>query len=282
LNDRRLLAQLLVAKTTDECVSVAAKHNILRDGLVDLAGRRVQFNHRDLDLRRFRLEGADLSGSNLINPEAAGVSLRDCVLTNIKITVEPGKKGSLRSAVFDGARIQDADIGPRTLDLSGASFREAQLVRVTFRMGALPGTCFERAWLSDVMLRSANLEGAIFSNATLERTNLEKAALQGANFTGAHFREMERWGEPDYTGAIIADEVRYSFGVVRDPVERLRAVIGSSQWSVTEKQAIERLISRVRGFATDAPEAMLIEDEYRDVIEPQLFRRVLKVAKQTN
>lgn len=282
MSDRRFLAQLLVAKTTDECVSVAAKHNLLRDGLVDLTGRRIQFKHRNLDLRRFRLEGADLSGSDLINPQAEGVSFRRCVLRNVRLIAEPGKQGRLRSAVFDGARIEDADVGPRTLDLSEASFREAQLVRVTFRMGALTGASFDRATLTDVMLRSANLEGASFRDAALERTCLEKAVLRGADFTGAKFREMEQWGEPDYAGAIISDELRYRFGVVTDPLERLRAVIGSGRWSEMERQAIERLIGRVRGFATGAPEAMLIEDEYRDVIEPELFRRVLKAAKQTN
>jgi hypothetical protein len=132
------------------------------------------------------------------------------------------------------------------------------------------------------MLRNANLEGASFRDATLERTNLEKAALKGADFTGATFREMEKWGEPDYAGAIIADELRYRFGVVRDPLQRLQAVIEGGRWSETERQAIQQLIGRVRDFATGAPDAMLIEGEYRDVIAPELFRRVLKAAKQTN
>ncbi len=84
MDDRRLLARLLVAKTTDEWVAVAGKHNLLREGLIDLTARRIQFNHRDLDLRRFRLEGADLSGSVLINPQAEGVSFRRCVLRKAK------------------------------------------------------------------------------------------------------------------------------------------------------------------------------------------------------
>lgn len=282
MDDRRLLARLLVAKTTDEWVAVAGKHNLLREGLVDLTGRRLQFNHRDLDLRRFRLEGADLSGSILINPQAEGVSFHRCVLRKVKLTAEPGRRGCLRSAVFDHAQIEDADIGPRTLDLSGASFRDAQLVRVTFRMGALTGAYFDRASLIDVTLRSANLVGASFREATLERTSFEKAVLKGADFTGAEFREMETWGEPDYVDAIISDELRYRFGIVRYPVERLEAVLGSGRWSETERRAIGCLIERVRAFAADAPEAMLIQDEYRDVIPPELFRRVLKAAKQLN
>ncbi len=282
MNDNRILARLLMAKTTDEWVAIAARHKLIREGLVDLAGRRLRFNHRDLDLRRFHLESADLTGSVLINPLADGASFRSTVLRNVKVTAEPGKRGCMRSAVFDGALIEDADIGPTTLDLSAASFREARLVRVTFRMGALAGARFDRASLTDVMLRGANLRGASFREATLERTNLERAVLERADFSDAKFREMEKWGEPDYTGATIADDLRYRFAVVRDPVQRLEAVLRSGRWTEPEKEAIQHFVQKVHAFGANAPEVMLIEREFADVIPPDLFRRVVKAAKQVN
>jgi uncharacterized protein YjbI with pentapeptide repeats len=132
------------------------------------------------------------------------------------------------------------------------------------------------------MLRGANLEAASFRNATLESTSIEKADLKATDFSNADFRQMERWGEPNFSGAVIDDNLRYRFGIVTDPVVRLEGVARQGYWSNTERQAIEALIARVRQFASGISEAMLTESEYLDILQPSLFRRVLKAAKQAN
>lgn len=282
VDERRVLARVAASRTTEEWVASAEKYGLLREGQVDLAGRRVQFNHRDLDLTRFRLQGADLSGSILTDPQGAGVSFEGCVLKKVRVVVGPGRQGSLRGARFDRSRISDAEFGPRTLDFTGASFCDAEILRSTFRMGQLEGARFDNATLVDVMLRGAQLEGSSFRGAVLERTSLERAELTRADFTNARFIDMSKWGEPDFTGAVIDDGLRYRFGVVRDPIVRLSAVRDSEEWSADERRSIDVMIERVRSFAANAPEAMLIEEEYADVVPGPLFRRLLKAAKWTN
>jgi hypothetical protein len=95
-DDQRILARLLAARSTEEWFAVAGACHLVRDGLVDLSGRRIRFNHRDLDITRFRLDGADLTGSVLVNPQGDGVSFRRCVLRKVRLIAEPGHRASLR------------------------------------------------------------------------------------------------------------------------------------------------------------------------------------------
>ena len=277
---RKVLGKLTVAMTIDEMLSIAARHNGLVDGKVDLRGARVRFDHDGLDLSRFLFGASDLSGSKLTNCQAPGVSFADCQLRRVRITAEQGSCVSFSGCSFDGAVFENAYLGPKTLDLSASTFRAATIVDTTFMVGHLGRADFSRASLRNVMLRSADLQGAVFRNAQLERVCFEKAALNGADFSDAVFVEMEQWGEPNFSGALISDDLRYQYGIVADPVEKINRIVTSEEFSGAEVAEIRRFQEYIFDFATSAPEVMLIGHEYEGVISMKLFCRLMKSMKQ--
>ena len=114
-----------------------------------------------------------------------------------------------------------------------------------------------------------------FRGATLTRVSLENATLDGADFTDAAFDQMELWGEPNYEGAIISDDLRYRYGEVKEPGKRVEALIARG---VLETEALRRLRSRYVDLLS-YPEAMLIGHELEDAVPPHLFGRILKALK---
>jgi len=274
----KALGKILVEKTLEGMKSAAQRYGLLTDGKIDLRGCKVRFDHSGLDLRQFLLEGCDLSGSRLTNTTGQDVRFDRCILRKVRIDVDKGKKASFAKASFNGAVFDDSYLGPRTLDLSGTSYREAKMNEVTFMLGKLEEADFTGADLKDVYFRSAELRGASFRNATLTRVSFERAILERADFSDATFVQMDFWGEPDYDGAIVSDDLRYSFGVVRDPRRKIDALIARADSGPELTEALRRLRDRYAGFLAH-PEVLLIGSEMQDAVPPHLFPSVLKALK---
>jgi uncharacterized protein YjbI with pentapeptide repeats len=186
-----------MAQTTDEMAAIAERSGLLVDGRIDLRGLSIRFNHSGLDLRRFNLEGANLSGSRLVNCLGEGVSFRGCTLNQTWIAADPGETASFENACFDNTELNDTTFGPRTLDLRGTTFRNAKLKEVTFRMARMNDASFLGADLEDVYFRSGILNGVDFSNSRLCRVSFEKAVLDGVNFRGVVADQMDFWGHKE-------------------------------------------------------------------------------------
>jgi len=276
---QKAIGKLLMERTNDQMKAVADRYGLVTNGKIDLRGERVRFNHVAIDLRGFLVEECDLSGSVLTNVVGESVSFSRCVLKRVRITVEKGKKTSFRGASFDEAILDEATLGPRTLDLSESSFKNARLKNVTFNMGKLDKASFEGSQLEDVFFRSAELRGASFRVAQLTRVSFERASLDEADFTGAIFDQMEHWGEPNFDGAIISDELRYQFGIVRNPLQKLDALIANGAFDAADLDVLRSFRERHREFLSN-PEVMLIAREYEDELDLALFTKVMKVLKE--
>lgn len=275
---RKALGKLLVEKTHQGMRAAALRYGLLSDDKIDLRGVKLRFNHFDLDLREFLLEGADLSGSTLTNCVGEGVSFRRCILKNVQLHAAKAKKISFRGASFDDALIDHADIGPRTLDLSQATFRGARLTEVTFMLPKLEGADFTGAQITDSYFRRGLLAGASFRSARLTCVSLEQAALEGADFTDATFERMEFWGEPNYEGAIISDELRFRYGEVKEPGPRVDALIARGVLGPEATEALRRLREQFPSLLS-YPECMLIGFEVETAVPPHLFGTILKALK---
>lgn len=269
-------------RTIDEMRNVAAKYDALDNGRVDFRGAIAQLRLSGVDLSQFLFEGANLSGSTFINCCAADSSFRNCVLNNIRIANESGHTTTWENADFSEATISNSFFGPRTLILQGVVFRGAIIRDSKFSMANLQRSDFSRAILSNVELRNADLTSARFVGASLESVCLEKSRLKDTDFTNVQMTKMENWGEPDFTGAMIADDVRYRFAIVANPITSLQRAIEQIDATREERQRGEAFVDAVRTFADDASDAMLIYDEYADVLDLALFVRIVKAAKIAN
>lgn len=236
-----------------------------------------QFTGRDISGQSF--EGQDLTGSVFQDCEATGASFRGCLLKKVEIRCSPGRKVSWRGVSFENARLEYVTLGPRTLDLSDACFKGARLKNVEFRLGKLPGADFERAQLKDVALRQAWLERVRFCGARIHKVSFEEARLVGADFTGAEFFHQDWWGEPDYTGAIISDELRYQFGEVSQALPKIERLIETQELSPEITQGLLGMVERHRDFLS-SPEVLLVDREFSDFLNRQQFVQVLKALKQ--
>ncbi len=153
-------------------------HRIPRDNdpRIDLSGQclaRVDLKRGDLHYATF--EGADLRGANLegLNLKAAGFDDAD-----------------LRDARFEGGAYAGVAGDPRyavpITNLSGASFRDADLTHASFSRAYLRNTFFHRADLTDAYLTNANLLSAFFNSADLTRADFHGTnPAEAANFGGA-------------------------------------------------------------------------------------------------
>jgi len=80
----------------------------------------------------------------------------------------------------------------------------------------------------------------------------------------------------------IADSLRYQYQIVDNPVESISEIISKGIFDNSEKKKIELLRERVSGFASSAPEAMLIATEYEDIVEFDLFVKLMKEIEKSH
>jgi uncharacterized protein YjbI with pentapeptide repeats len=106
---------------------------------------------------------------------------------------------------FERAKLQSTAF--RQMELYGASFRHAVLLRTTFAgygtgTASLIKVIFSEAVLVEVDLRDANLYNADLKRALLIRCDLRGANLAGADLTGARLIDCRTEGA-DLTDATV-------------------------------------------------------------------------------
>lgn len=111
------------------------------------------------------LQGADLSGTKLINTILANTDLIGVDLTE---------------ADLHGSHFTNANLGGAILtraDLHNAILTIASLVNVNLQNANLSGAIFDRTNLKNTDLRGAVLQGAILNDTSLKDANLEGATM---------------------------------------------------------------------------------------------------------
>lgn len=235
------------------------------------------FTGRDVSGQNF--EGQDLTGSVFQDCEATGASFKGCLLKKVEIRCNPGRKVSWRGVSFESARLRDVVFGPRTLDLSDACFKGAKLNSVEFRLGKLARADFEQAQLKEVLFRQSWLDQVRFCGARIHKVSFEGARLVGADFTGAEFFHQDLWGEPDYTGAIIPDELRYQFGEVKQALPGILRLIETQKLGPEITQGLLGMVENHQDFLSHS-ELLLIDREFSAFLNRQQFVQVIKALKQ--
>ena len=234
---------------------------------------------RGQNLREMALENREFAKSRIIGCTGEGASFRGSRFSQVQILAERAEKVSFRGADFSNARLSDCVIGPATLDLAETIWKDATLREVRFDYARLANADFSEASLTNVYFRAGQLNGVSFRGAALRKVSFEKASLVDADFTGATFFKMDFWGEPDWTGAIISDELRYSYGEIDKPAERVAKLIASPTTPVPMREALERL-EQAHSSLLSYPECSLIGRELTDIIDPELFPSLLKSLKE--
>lgn len=232
------------------------------------------------DLRTASLEDQAFRKNCWTGCNGEDASFRRSTFTDCQIVAAKGERASFRGAAFDECVFSNCSLGPRTLDLSLTTWRGAKLREVRFDFASLSGADFAGAELSDVYFRAGNLDGVSFRGASLRKVSFEKAVLRGTDFTGARFFKMDRWGEPDWTGAIIADELRYQSGELSHPAARVATLLAATSTPPAIADALRRL-QAAHADLLAAPECMLIGRELEDIIPPGIFPELLKRLKET-
>jgi hypothetical protein len=203
----------------------------------------------------------------------------DSSFRGVRFEAGGGGVHSLAGSSFTDCRFEQCYFGPATLDLSDVSFAGATLVDVEFMLGKLAGSSFEAAELRNVTFRRANLTGASFRGALLSRVCFEKATLNQADFTGCRFVDADFWGEPPWAGAIVDDAVRYSFGVVHDPVCAIGKLLRSGKYTADQTSNFERLQGWLRDWAPEGQPVMLLHRELADHFNLPTFAWMLRELK---
>jgi uncharacterized protein YjbI with pentapeptide repeats len=154
----------------------------IREGVV------IHGDFAEADLRRMRLEGANLNEAILIRANLSGAFL---------------DRANLGGAILDEANLSGAFLGRANLieaylldtnlsetflieaDLSGANLTGADLSGANLSEARLPRTSLYKAKLGGAFLRGSNLSAANLIEAKLSGANLSLANLTGADLSGA-------------------------------------------------------------------------------------------------
>jgi uncharacterized protein YjbI with pentapeptide repeats len=157
------------------------------------------------------LNGADLSGVDLVNASLSGSSSFRGSGDYYQVL-----SGNLRGARFDHASLYNVRFGGTdthidVVDLRGASFNGAFITQVELYWSDLRGASFKGARVEHGNFDKADLTRAVFDNATIiEDTNLNYVCVNNATFVGTHFnseeieggREVRHiGGQTDFVGA---------------------------------------------------------------------------------
>ena len=135
------------------------------------------FKGLHINLRRSRLNGADLQGAHLEKADLSGAYLRGA---------------DLREAYLQGA------------DLSGAHLQGAILYRANLQGALLRGTQFQGADLSEAQLQGSLLPRAQFQGANLSGADMRGASSQGnLSYTYAQRMRRESAEESTLAGAMF-------------------------------------------------------------------------------
>ncbi|MCC5657995.1 pentapeptide repeat-containing protein [Nostoc sp. XA010] len=178
--------------------STATQERELRQG-------RLQRNQRTLNkilsVYSGKIEGVDLSSTQLGQSGTPGSSFFNLVLDNLDLSGVKFKSANLNQASFKGSRFRDVGEDGRwdtyddvMADLSQAQLQQANLTdanlsRVLMNRTDLSRATLNRANLSNARLYEAKLNSAQLVGADLRNALLEKASLTGADLGDAKLNE---------------------------------------------------------------------------------------------
>lgn len=133
-----------------------------------------------------------------------------------------GNKSRLRYSDLSYANWHEARL--HEVNLEGAVFQGAKLMKVLFRKAQLQGVDFSEADLQNADLFSAEMEGVVFIRANLRGANLAYANLsnaklvdtdlQGANLRGANLKGVEVYEVRCDENTILPDGSNWRDGVL--------------------------------------------------------------------
>ena len=184
------------------------------------------FKGLPINLRRSRLNGADLQGAHLEKAVLAKAHLRGADLSG----------AHLQGADLSGAHLQGADLSGA--HLQGANLREAHLqgailYGANLQGSLLRGTCFQAASLGSARLQGSLLPRAAFQGAELAGTDLRGVSIQGnLSHTFAQRMRAAAGKESAFAGATFAGGLRQEEvdSIVEDwpheNAEQLRGLLG--------------------------------------------------------
>lgn len=214
-------------------------------------------------------------GAQLMGPQSPA-RFEGCTFRKVHFEAVKGKHASLASSAFIGCELRDCYFGPATLDLQAVTFRDCKLEDVTFMLGKLIAADFSGFRLTDVYFRRADLSGASFRDTTLKRVSFERASLTNADFTGCQLVQGDFWGEPPWHDATVPDEIRYSFAIIDDPLQRVDQLLGSTAYSASDRENLLTLREWLSNWANNSPSAMIAYRELNEVFDRETFVWLLK------
>jgi uncharacterized protein YjbI with pentapeptide repeats len=221
------------------------------------------------DLRKAKLEGADLQGLDLRN-----VDLSEARLTSANLQGADLRGANLSSAYLYKADFRNADLSEANLfgsQLDAAAFHHARLVSADLRHVQAFGATFFRADLTGAFVGRASFVAAYFKDADLTGINFTTANLTDAKFGGAKLTDAEWTADqseravdlPKPPSATKAEQVR-AYGRLTGPVLKTRkhdAPVSAAAFKKRYPAEFERLKGETKG--RDFTESVRADLEHR-------------------
>ncbi|MEH1769015.1 pentapeptide repeat-containing protein [Nostoc sp.] len=183
--------------------STATKERELRQGRLQ---RNQQTINKILSVYSGKMEGVDLSSTQLGQSGTPGSSFFNLVLDNLDLSGVKFKSANLNQASFKGSRFRSPGEDGRwdtyddvIADLSQAQLQQANLTdanlsRVLMNRIDLSRATLNRANLSNARLYDAKLNSTQLVGADLRNAVLERASLTGADLGDAKLNEANLYG----------------------------------------------------------------------------------------
>ncbi|MEH2049021.1 pentapeptide repeat-containing protein [Nostoc sp.] len=183
--------------------STATKERELRQGRLQ---RNQQTINKILSVYSGKMEGVDLSSTQLGQSGTPGSSFFNLVLDNLDLSGVKFKSANLNQASFKGSRFRSPGEDGRwdTYDdviadlsqtqLQQANLTDANLSRVLMNRIDLSRATLNRANLSNARLYDAKLNSTQLVGADLRNAVLERASLTGADLGDAKLNEANLYG----------------------------------------------------------------------------------------
>ncbi|MCC5665622.1 pentapeptide repeat-containing protein [Nostoc sp. CHAB 5784] len=183
--------------------STATQEQELRQGRLQRNQRTI---NKILSVYSGKIEGVDLSSTQLGQSGTPGSSFFNLVLDNLDLSGVKFRSANLNQASFKGSRFRGVGEDGRwdtyddvMADLSQAQLQQANLTdanlsRVLMNRIDLSRATLNRANLSNARLYEAKLNSAQLVGADLRNAVLEKASLTGADLGDAKLNEANLYG----------------------------------------------------------------------------------------
>ncbi len=183
--------------------STASKERELRQGRLQRNQRTI---NKILSVYSGKIEGIDLSSTQLGQSGTPGSSFFNLVLDNLDLSGVKLKSANLNQASFKGSRFRgvgedgrwdtydDAIADLSQAQLQQANLTDANLSRVLMNRTDLSRATLNRANLSNARLFDAKLNSTQLVGADLRNAVLEKASLTGADLGDAKLNEANLYG----------------------------------------------------------------------------------------